>query len=82
MNNAILCYVLNAIMAGIFAREGVTVTGSVRSPSLLQWNPDLTVIEAIMKSGGASDLRLLYIIRGSERIRVNLYKANDENTKL
>ena len=49
----------------------VTVTGPVRQPGKVPWNPDLTVLDAIWRCGGFSGFReprRIYLIRGSERI--------------
>lgn len=57
----------------------VTVTGRVKSPGVIPFEPGLTVMEAIIKAGGATefaDLRNVRVTRktsnGNESLRTNL----------
>lgn len=63
----------------IYVTEGlyVIVNGKVESPGNVPWRKGITVTEAISAAGGASssaNLREVYVLRGTERIPVNLKK--------
>lgn len=63
----------------IYVTEGqyVVVNGKVDSPGNVPWRKGITVTEAIATAGGASssaNLREVYLIRGEQRIPVNVKK--------
>ena len=63
----------------IYVTEGqyVVVNGKVEKPGNIPWKKGITLTEAISAAGGASssaNLREVYILRGTERIPVNIKK--------
>jgi len=63
----------------IFVMEGqfVVVNGKVHKPGTIPWRGGMTITEAIAEAGGAlqeANTREVYIIRGTERIPVNVKK--------
>lgn len=63
----------------IYVTEGqyVVVNGKVEKPGNIPWKKGITLTEAISAAGGASssaNLREVYILRGTQRIPVNIKK--------
>jgi len=63
----------------IYVTEGqyVVVNGKVEKPGNIPWKKGITLTEAISAAGGASSsakLREVYILRGTQRIPVNIKK--------
>ena len=63
----------------IYVTEGqyVVVNGKVDTPGNIPWKEGITITEAISLAGGAlntANLREVYLLRGSERIPVNVKK--------
>ena len=58
--------------------EVVYVSGQVVSPGAVTWRDGLTIFQAVTEAGGASpgaNMRRAYILRGGERIEVNLRRV-------
>ena len=65
----------------IYVMEGqiVVVNGKVEKPGTIPWREGMTITESIAEAGGAlkeANLREVYIIRGEERIPVNVKKIS------